>query len=347
MNTDPSSLRCFIIDLDFFISEKEKGLEEPIIRIRAKNQANKSVILHITGFYPYFYIEDLRETKKAIQSLLYTEKEFGAWIKDSFPVSKFRYYQNRPVYLRKVLGRNPWRVLKYSRILQAKGIKSYENDVSYTARFLIDTNIKGLNWIEISNFKEKQKDGNSKVYEVNYENITPIEENPPPLNYLSLNLIINSFTPQGRKINNFSSIMEEGKQRIITLSLCWGTKEDSSKPRTKTFILEHDTDKAEKQLLEDVVKEIHSKDIDVLITFNGNRITLPYLIKRMEKLGIDSRSLSPLQRAKIKQPIGYLGYRIPGIIAYDLLKSTRWLRTKSGKKGLTDLAGEYLNIKRK
>ncbi len=346
MNTDPS-LRCFVVDLDFFIEEKEKGIEEPIIRIRAKDQNNKPLVLHISGFYPYFYIDDLRETTKAIQSLLYTEKEFGAWIKGSYPVSKYKYYQNKPIFLRKVLGRNPWRVLKYSRILQTKGIKSYENDISYTARFLIDTNIKGLNWVEIKNYKEKVIENNSKVLELNYENITPIEDNSLPLTLLSLNLIINSFTPQGKKIRNFSSIMDEGKQRIISMSICWGTEGSNSKPRNKTFILEQDTDESEKQLIENVIKEIHSKNPDILITFNGNQITLPYLLKRMKNLGLDPNSLSQLNRAKIKLPIGYLGYRIPGWISYDLIKSTRWLRTKSGKKGLTDLAKEYLNIKRK
>ncbi len=347
MNTGPSPLRCFIVDLDFFIEEKEKGIEEPIIRIRAKDQNKKPLVLHITGFYPYFYIDDLRETTKAIQSLLYTEKEFGAWIKDSYPVSKFKYYQNKPIFLRKVLGRNPWRVLRYSRILQTKGIKSYENDISYTARFLIDTDIKGLNWVEIKNYKDKGIVNNSKVLEVNYENIAPVEDNLFPLTLLSLNLIINSFTPQGKKINNFSSIMEEGKQRIISMSICLGTEESSSKPKIRTFILEQDTDESEKQLIENVIKEIHSKSPEILITFNGNRITLPYLLKRMENLGLDPNSLSPLNKAKIKPPIGYLGYRIPGLISYDLIKSTRWLRTRSGKKGLTDLAREYLKIERK
>jgi DNA polymerase I len=346
MNTDPS-LRCFVVDLDFFIEEKEKGIEEPIIRIRAKDQNNKPLVLHVSGFYPYFYIDDLRETSKAIQSLLYTEKEFGAWIKGSYPVSKYKYYQNKPIFLRKVLGRNPWRVLKYSRILQTKGIKSYENDISYTARFLIDTDIKGLNWVEIKNYKEKGMENNSKVLEVNYENITPIEDNSLPLTLLSLNLIINSFTPEGKKIRNFSSIMDEGKQRIISMSICWGTEGSNSKPRNKTFILEQNTDESEKQLIENVIKEIHSKNPEILITFNGNRITLPYLLKRMKNLGLNPNSLSQLNKAKIKSPIGYLGYRIPGLISYDLIKSTRWLRTKSGKKGLTDLAKEYLNIKRK
>ncbi|MCK5141528.1 MAG: ribonuclease H-like domain-containing protein, partial [Candidatus Heimdallarchaeota archaeon] len=141
--------------------------------------------------------------------------------------------------------------------------------------------------------------------------------------------------------------MDEGKQRIISMSICWGIEGSSSKPKNRTFILEQDTDKSEKQLINNVIKEIHSKNPEILITFNGNRITLPYLFKRMENLGLDPNSLSPLNKAKIKSPIGYLGYRIPGLISYDLIKSTRWLRTKSGKKGLTDLAREYLKIKRK
>ncbi|MBY9000899.1 MAG: hypothetical protein KGD64_08305 [Candidatus Heimdallarchaeota archaeon] len=347
MKNSPFPLKCFIIDLDFIIEEKDENTEEPVLRIRAKDQNQKPIVLHITGFYPYFYIDDLQETTEAIQSLLYTEKEFGNWIKDSYPVSKFKYYQNKPIFLRKVLGRNPWRVQKYSRILQSKGIKSYENDISYTARFLIDTNIKGLNWIEIRNYKDKGIEKDSKILEVHYEDIIPVEHEPYPLTLLSFNLVINSFTIEGKKIRNFSSILEEGKQRIITMSICWGTEGKNAKTKTKTYILEQYTDTAEKDLIEKVVKDIHSVYPEVLITFNGNQITLPYLIKRMENLGLDPNSLGPLKKAKIKLPIGYLGYRIPGLISYDLIKSTRWLRTKSGKKGLTNLAKEHLEINRK
>ena len=345
MNKSSSPLKCFIVDLDFFIRQNDKGKEEPIVRLRSKTQNNKVVIIHVTGFYPYFYVDDLQETTETIQSLLFTEKEFGDWIVDYYPISKSRYYQNRPIYLRKILGRNPWRIMKYSNVLQQKGIKSYENDVSYTSRFLIDTNIRGLNFVEVNNFELIEESEGATIVEVKYEDIVPLEDEPFQMSSLSINIIINSLTPEGKKIQNFSSILDEGKQRIITASLSWGREE--GKRRTKTFILEKDTDEKEREMIKEVVDLIHTKSPEILITFNGNQITLPYLIKRMDSLGLDSNSLSPLKDARIKQPVGYLGYRIPGYITYDLIKSTRWLTTRTGKKGLTNLAKDYLNINRK
>ena len=341
----PSPLKCFIVDLDFFIEEKNKEVEEPIIRIRGKTKKNKTIIIHVTGFYPYFYIEDLPDTTNALQSLLYTEKEFGDWIKDSYQITKYRYYQNKPVFLYRILGRNPWRILKYSKMLKDKGIRSYENDISYTSRFLIDTEIRGLNWIKISKYEEKVPTAHAKVYEVNYKDIENCDDEPFQYTFLSIGIVINSLTEEGRKIQNFSSVFNEGKQRIITACISWGKTE--GKTKSKKFILNENNDLAEKNLLESLMKEIHAVSPEVIITFNGNRIILPYIITRMEKLGIDPNLLSPLKKAKLKQPIGYLGYRIPGYISYDLVKSTRWLRTKTGKKGLTDFTEELLGIERK
>ena len=345
MSSSPPPMKCLIVDLDFIIQEKEKGLEEPVIRIRGKTKDNQSVIIHVTGFYPYFYIDDISETTDAIQGLLYTEKEFGDWIKDNYQITKYRYYQNRPIFLYRILGRNPWRILKYSSFLQDKGIKSYENDISYTARFLIDSGCKGLNWVEISNYEEKVPSMYASVFEVKYQDIKICPDEPFQYTFLSLGIVINSIKDDGKKIQNFSSILNEGEQRIVSACVSWG-KEDG-KTQSKHFILEENTDLAEKQLLESIVNEIHSISPEVIITFNGNRIILPYFITRMEKLGLNSNSLSPLEGAKIKQPIGYLGYRIPGYITYDLVKSTRWLRTKSGKKGLTDFAEDFLGVERK
>ncbi|MHA2309476.1 MAG: hypothetical protein ACXABJ_09385, partial [Candidatus Heimdallarchaeaceae archaeon] len=77
MAVNPPPINCLIVDLDFFIEEKGIETEEPIIRIRGKTEDNEAIVIHVTGFYPYFYIDDVSKTTKSIQSLLYTEKEFG------------------------------------------------------------------------------------------------------------------------------------------------------------------------------------------------------------------------------------------------------------------------------
>jgi len=345
MPTESYSLKCVIIDIDFFIQKKEKQNEEPVIRIRGKTAENKLIIIHVCGFYPYFYIDDVPETTDAIQSLLYTEKEFGDWIKDHYSLTKNKYYQNRPIYLQKILGRNPWRILRYSKILREINIKSYENDISYVSRFLIDNNIKGLNWIEVSNFREVSDGEDFKLVETNVENVKLIDDVIDfPINILSLSLVINSITIEGKKIKNFSSVFEDKENRIICASITWGTSDKETK--NKNFILEKDDDFYEKKLISELINEIHKISPEVIVTFNGNQVTLPYLLARMERLGLDSEILSPYQDVRIKEPIGYLGYRIPGYITYDLVKSTRWLSTRTGKKSLSDFSKELLDIER-
>ncbi|MHA1515013.1 MAG: 3'-5' exonuclease [Candidatus Heimdallarchaeaceae archaeon] len=345
MNDTPSPLEFLLVDLDFFIREKENETEEPIVRIRGKTKDNKTLIIHVTGFYPYFYIDDLAETTNAIQSLLYTEKEFGDWIQNHYQITKYKYYQNKPTFLYKILGRNPWRIHKYSNKLKEKGIKSYEKDISYVSRFLIDTDIRCLNWIEISNYEEKESHEFGRVIETDFHNIKNTEKREPfQFTILSLNIVINSLTKEGKKIQNFSSILEESKQRIITASLSWS--QDGVNIESKNFFLEKEDNDCERELINNLINEIHSISPEIIVTFNGNKVTLPYLIARMEILGLDSERLGPFQDAKIKPPVGYLGYRIPGYISYDLVKSTRWLRTKSGKKNLTEFSRELLNIER-
>nr|NPD88076.1 hypothetical protein [Asgard group archaeon] len=345
MSEDPPPIKCLIVDLDFFIQEKGIETEEPIIRIRGKTENNEVIIIHVTGFYPYFYIDDVSETTKSIQSLLYTEKEFGDWIQDHFPITKYRYYQNKPIFLYKILGRNPWRIMKFSKLLREKGIKSYENDISYTSRFLIDTNFKGLNWIEIKNYEELQENQFARIFEVNYEDIEQVDNLDFQYTVMSFNIAINSITEDGKKIRNFSSIMAERSQRIIAICLSWGREE--GKIQNKTFFLEDDSNESEKTMIENIIATIHEVSPEIFVTFNGNQVTLPYFFSRMESLGLDPNIICPLKNAKIKPSIGYLGYRIPGYISYDLVKSTRWLRTKTGKKGLEDLAQQFLNTKRK
>jgi DNA polymerase I len=346
MNDTPSPLECVLIDLDFFIREKENDVEEPVIRIRGKTADNQTLIIHITGFYPYFYIDDLAETTNAIQSLLYTEKEFGDWIQNHYQITKYKYYQHKPTFLYKILGRNPWRIQKYSNYLLEKGIESYENDISYVSRFLIDTNIRCLNWIEITNYEEKESHEFGKVVEVDFHNVKNIEKKDTyQFTISSLNLVINSLNDEGKKIQNFSSILEDKQQRIITASISWS--KGGNKLETRNFFLEKEDNDSERKLINDLTELIHSISPDILVTFNGNLVTLPYLFARMENLGLDPEKIGPFQDARIKPPVGYLGFRIPGYISYDLVKSTRWLRTKSGKKNLTEFSRELLNIERK
>ncbi len=340
-----SPLKCLIVDLDFFIRKNSKGEEEPVIRIHGKTVDRKPINIQITGFYPYFYIDDIPSTLNTLQGLLFNEPDFEKWIEGSHKTSKKLYDQNKPVFLYKILGRNPWLIQKYSRILKSKGIKSYEKDISYISRFLIDTDIYGLNWVELQNYSEVENLSDIRTVEIDYQDINQTTDESYNYVVMGLNLVINSFTEEGRRIMNFSSILKEGISRIISMSICWG--DGQCKTKTKVFYIDKNSDEAERKLIENIWETIHSISPDVLVTFSGNHVLFPYLIKRMEQLEMSTTIFSPLEKARIKLPIRYLGYRIPGYMVYDLVKSSRWIRTKTGKKGFSVYVSELLHTERK
>ena len=122
MSEQPPPLKCVIIDLDFFIEEKEK--EEPVIRIRGKTEDNQPLIVNILGFYPYFFIDDIPKTTDAIQSLLYTEKEFPSKIdKEDIKTENEQIFK----YLAlegNIVEYNPWKYKKLTRTTKPNIYKS-------------------------------------------------------------------------------------------------------------------------------------------------------------------------------------------------------------------------------
>lgn len=318
---------------------------EPIIRIKGKTEEGKTLIIHVKGFYPYFYVEDEPKKISSIQSFLAHEKDFGDWVYEATKTMKYSYYGHQPIFLYQVFGRNPWRILRYSSILNEKGLRCFENDISYTARFLIDTGIKGLNWLKIRDYKILERSEDRLIIETRVSYIDPLEEEKTyNLTYGAISITINNFDEKGEVIQNFQSVLEEGNQRIINANICWIDKDNNTSH--EVFVLSEDSDEAEKELITNFWEKLHAIEPDVIVTFNGNNVLFPYILKRMELLKIDLSIISPLENAKIKPPTGYLGYRIPGYIVFDLTKRTRYIKTTTGRKGFTDLVHDFLKAER-
>ncbi|MHA1687503.1 MAG: DNA polymerase domain-containing protein [Candidatus Heimdallarchaeaceae archaeon] len=342
---DLEPLICIVIDLDFFIERDIQGREEPIIRIKGKTTELKTIIIHIKHFYPYFFVEDVPTKIASVQSILAYEKGFSQWVYKSTKTMKYSYYRHKPVFLHQVFGRKPWRILEYSETLNKKGIKCYENDISYTARFLIDTGIKGLNWVRVNDYEILSEQKDKIVIETTVSKVEPIsEEIPYDFTIMAISITINSLDSEGNLIQNFQSILEFGEQRIINANICWGTRKQGFKQ--KVFVLKEDTNQAERELIQAFWTEIHAIQPDVIVSFNGDNVLFPYMLKRIEKLELSPSIMIPFEKAKIKPPAGYLGYRIPGYIVFDLVKRTRRIRTTTGKKGFTDLVKDILHTER-
>jgi DNA polymerase elongation subunit (family B) len=83
--------------------------------------------------------------------------------------------------------------------------------------------------------------------------------------------------------------------------------------------------KDEKQMLESFIKLIQTRNPTALNSFNGEVFDYPYLINRMEKLGIDYTKLSPIgivERGILKnnqQGFEYEGVSIKGLFLFDIM----------------------------
>ncbi|UJG40865.1 MAG: DNA-directed DNA polymerase [Candidatus Heimdallarchaeum aukensis] len=338
-------LSIIITDIDFFIEESTEERNEPIIRIKGRDKKGKVIVIHAKGFLPYFYVKDLPQTQSTIQNLLQVKPEFGEWIVRTEHVLKRTYYQLRPVYLYKILGNNPWKIRGFSKFLMDKGIKCYENDVPFVSRFLIDTGLRALNTVIVSEYEFLKEENEIKYYITHYSNISPSEEETEyfPLIVAFKIFIDLSDKGEGEKKTR-TTYLEEGSRRIIGASVTWGRKGEIK--GKKHFILENDSDEEEEKLILDFWDFIHSLSPDVLVSFKGNSIDLAYIIKRMNYFEIPLNVCSPYPNGKVKEPTTFYGYRISGYMVYDLVSRSRWMRLKTGQSRLTDLVAAYLDEKR-
>ncbi|MHA1303026.1 MAG: DNA polymerase domain-containing protein, partial [Candidatus Heimdallarchaeaceae archaeon] len=336
-----------VLSIDFFIKETKGGREEPVIRIKGKDEQEKIIVIHATGFYPYFYISDLPETKTAIQTLLQHQEEFSSWIKGTEHVKKYTYYQLQPKFLYKISGTNPWKIRRFCQLLEEKGIKCYENDIPYISRFLIDTKIRGLNLALLEEYEELEQEDHYKIYKSHYSHIKPVEDiksDYQPI-IMSFKVFIDTSRKEGEVAQKtISGIVEEGQKRIIAISLTWGR--EGEEPSSKHFVLESDDDESEKELIQTVWKTIHQIAPDVLVSFNGNKIDLPYILKRMKKFGLPNSLCTPFRDGRIKEPTALYGYRIAGYMVYDISSRTRWMRFRTGQEKLANFVEEYLGKER-
>ena len=174
------SIEFFQVDLDYSnrtLNNKYKiitnpeidGHEEPIIYMYGMNEEGDSILALIHGYQPYFYIqvekeyteEELHELKDECNKQLYDDKAQEHIdsvlrcenVKDYHSI--MHYNLHKESYFIKITTRIPKHVPTLRGIFQdttkIKGRKyqTYESDLLFVLRFMVDTNIVGCNWIKV------------------------------------------------------------------------------------------------------------------------------------------------------------------------------------------------------
>ncbi|MBA0668370.1 hypothetical protein Goklo_001291, partial [Gossypium klotzschianum] len=312
------------LEIDYVIGESHKGLlpdssgQAAIIRIFGVTGEGHSVCCLVHGFEPYFYIscppgmgpDDISHFHQTLEGRM---KEMNRNSKVPKFVRRIELVQKRSIMyyqqqksqpFLKIVVALPTMVATCRGILDrgiqidGLGMKSfitYESNVLFALRFMIDCNIVGGNWIEIPAGKYKKTAKNMSYCQLEFDCLySDLISHAPegefskmaPFRILSFDIEC-----AGRKghfpepshdpviqVANLVTLQGEDQpfiRNVMTLKSC--------SPIVGVDVMSFDTEKEVLLAWREFIREV---DPDIIIGYNICKFDLPYLIERAQTLGI-------------------------------------------------------------
>ncbi|MCD6279731.1 DNA polymerase [Candidatus Micrarchaeota archaeon] len=256
------------------------------------------------AFDPYFYIKT-DEPDKLINDLdTFSIYHKGSVVKVKDVKKEKKTMPNgREDDVLKIICYNPNDVPMVKQALKLYG-ECYEYKIPYLHRFLIDTGLVPLNWLEFECEDDEiisfGKQADKKI----------------PLNIMAFDIEV---------YNKSGANVDPKKDPIIMISLY--NKETGGR-----VISYEDSDldyvisvRNENEMIERFCDIVNEQDIDILVGYNSGMFDIPYLKERAKKLGI------PLRLGLNESDISYRKYgigatvNIPGRVHFDLYPAIRIL----------------------
>eukprot|EP01027_Heterolobosea_sp_BB2_P018981 GEZU01026676.1.p1 GENE.GEZU01026676.1~~GEZU01026676.1.p1 ORF type:complete len:510 (-),score=126.45 GEZU01026676.1:55-1440(-) len=303
----------------------------PIVRLYGVNDAGNSVLCHVHGFVPYIYVQAPAQfqQKDCDATRAHLNKRLAANVKNAdqselvvgvelvFKRSIMYYCFGQNQKFLKIYTALPKFVPPLRKLIE-NGVDiptygflnrlTFESDILFVVRCMIDTNIVGGNWIELPAGKYRLRTEDIKTsycqieVDVSYEDLI---SHPPegewsriaPLRILSFDIEC-----AGRKgvfpepehdpviqIANYVSVLNNGKGGGATGASTTVVKNiftlDSCANIVGAEVLSF---KKEEVLLEHWRKFFIRVDADIITGYNIGNFDLPYLINRARKLKLSS-----------------------------------------------------------
>ncbi|KAJ4751824.1 DNA polymerase [Rhynchospora pubera] len=312
------------LEIDYIIGESHKELlpnwsgPAAILRIFGVTREGHSVCCHVHGFEPYFYIscppgmgpDDISHFHQALEGRMKDSNRNSnvpRFVKRIELVQKksIMYYQpQKSQAFLKIVVALPTMVTSCRGILErgitidglgSKSFVTYESNILFALRFMIDCNIVGGNWIEVplGKYKKSAKIMSYCQLEVNSIYSDLISHAPEgeyskmaPFRILSFDIEC-----AGRKglfpepthdpviqIANLVTLQGSDRplvQNVMTLKSC--------SPIVGVDVMSFDTERDVLLAWRDFIREI---DPDIIIGYNICKFDLPYLLERAEVLKI-------------------------------------------------------------
>lgn len=257
-----------VIDADY----KNLG-NRPLVRIFGRTKEGKAVCVFVKGHLPYFYAmpRDRDEFNKRL-----AESRDILEVRDEKKIIPDG-YATAPRDVVKITLSNPRTVPEVrDRILDIA--TCFESDILFKYRFMVDKGIKGMEWIEVSGRKETT--GTVDCEALAADSIEP-KESDEMADLKTMAFDIEVTAPQERMPD-----AETDPVIIISFAFSHDYKGLKSHVIASKAVSDGEGLENEKKMFErfnDIVREY---DPDIMTGYNINNFDLPYILKRMRKLGV-------------------------------------------------------------
>ncbi|XP_071955316.1 DNA polymerase delta catalytic subunit-like [Antedon mediterranea] len=321
------------IDLDYYIGTHMKDMPgplngpTPIVRMFGITMAGNSVLCHIHGFTPYFYIKAPRDFQekhcqivrdqlnKAVLGDMRSNKDSLAEVILAVDMeskeSIYGYHGNKKEPFLKITLATPKFIAPARRLLEHGSVnfspypsachQSYESNIDFEIRFMVDTEVVGCNWIELpANQYHIRKTGNG---EFDKQSLCQIEvdvawdafishaaegewQKVAPFRILSYDIEC-----AGRK-GIFPEPDKDPVIQIANMVICQGQKDpfvrnvftlNSCAPIVGSDVLSFMN---ERDLLKSWSEFIKDVDPDIITGYNIQNFDMPYLLNRAATLKV-------------------------------------------------------------
>ncbi len=323
-----------VLDVDYILNTNK-----PIIRVFGKTDNGNTVCVFYDRFEPYFYVKAKQNALEALNKA--REVTAIEEVEKFLPTG----YSEKPAKLLKLTVRNPQDVPVLRETLLKDGLieASFDSDILFRYRFMVDHEIRGMSWISCDVEKTFTKTVKTPAYHAT--KIIPVNKGEnTQMKYMAFD--IECLQADTRRP------IDSKKDMIIMISVCFEPAHRGNRSVVLVAKPYHADDvmgfKDEKEMLEEFLKLIEAYDPDIVTGYNINTFDMPYLLNRLK-----NHNIAPLfgrcndKTVYTKEMAATTECHVPGRIVadpYQILRRDPWIRFH--RYDLNTIATALLNEKK-
>lgn len=160
----PSKIRFVVTDVT---------ISDTILNVYGITDTCNSICVHVNGFLPYLYVNSTDINRNELDNWIhdsiseYNSAENRQYIEDMYQVERISlmgFSNNQYRTFTKIILKSP----KYTRtcmnvLEQGQGLLTYEANIGYELRFMIDKKFGGFDWVELSAFENVFSDISTQI----------------------------------------------------------------------------------------------------------------------------------------------------------------------------------------